>query len=69
MLIDDRTVDKLCLCCDDAREDMLFWREDIWDVDRLCANISALFLVWDGARFGMFGASSLERLSLDGFPK
>jgi hypothetical protein len=40
------------------RVEMLFFGEDILDVERLRARISEFFFVWEGARFGMTGASS-----------
>lgn len=54
---------------DDRAVDMLFLGEDIRDIDRFRASISALLFVCERALFGIVGASSLEALCLDGVPK
>jgi len=59
--MDDRAVETDKLAFGDDRTDvMLFFEDDIRDVDRLRAKISAVFLVCERARCGMIGAASVE---------
>ena len=64
MLIEDLAVERLMLCLDDDRREMLFLDDSREETDRLRAMYSADFLVCESARVGIVGASSSDA----GFP-